>query len=117
MLVLIPSYYNTNYFFAALPIIIGTNITQNPQIGESFFIECNFTGLPIPTVVWKKDGDELDEFNDDSIKIICRDNSSYLKIIGAIDTSFNGLYECNITNVVGSISQSFQIKLQGQLVT
>ena len=90
------------------------NRTSNPRIGESFFIECTFIGMPPPAVVWRKDGAELSEM-DDNIKIVPTDTSSRLEITEAISTDFNGMYECNITNVAGFTSQSFQIELQGQL--
>ena len=90
------------------------NFTSNPRIGESFFIECAFEGMPIPSAVWGKDGDELNEM-DSNIKIVHTANISRLEVILATIVD-NGIYECNISNTAGLTSQSFLIHLQeGQL--
>ena len=105
-------------FFAAEPVITDVEYIPNPRIGESFFIECTFVGIPPPTVVWWKDGAELSEM--DNIEIIPTHSSSRLEITDsdAICTStdfmINGMYECNISNIAGFTSQSFQIKLKGR---
>ena len=103
------------FFFAEEPVIIGVNVTYNPRIGESFFIECTFDGIPTPeSVVWEKDGDELNEI-DNNIKIVPTEHSSRLEITQATIMD-NGIYECSISNVAGFTSQQFPIKLkEGQL--
>ena len=103
-------------YAAAEPVITGVNFTPDPHIGESFFLECAFVGIPPPTVVWSKDGSELTEM-DDKTKIVLTDRSSRLEITEATSTDFNGMYECDVSNVAGVTSKSFHIELQGLLVS
>ena len=84
--------------------------TPNPRIGESFFIECTFNGIPIPqSVVWEKDGDEIDEI-ETNIKIVHTTYSSCLKIIQATSID-EGIYLCNISNIAGLTYEQIPIKL------
>lgn len=102
-------------FFAEEPVITGVNFTANPRIGDSFFIECIFNGMPIPeSVTWGKDGEELSEIYN-NVKIVPTDHSSRLEVTQATIMD-NGIYECNISNIAGFASRQFPVKLQeGQL--
>ena len=94
------------------PEITGVNRTSDPVVGEPFFLECKYTGVPSPNVVWSKDRRVLSEL-DDTIKIVPTDSSSRLEITQATSTDFSGIYECNISNIAGFASQSFHITIQG----
>ena len=93
-------------------MITGVNRTSDPRIGEPFYLECTFVGIPTPTVVWSKDGIVLNQL-DDNIKIIPAENSSRLEITEATD-NFNGIYKCNISNIAGFTSKLFHITLEGK---
>ena len=86
---------------------------MNLHIGESFYLECAFTGEPSPTVLWRHNGTELHETANNDIKIASTDNLSRLEIIEATGMEFNGRYECFVSSIAGNTSMSFQIMLQG----
>ena len=107
-------------FNAAVPVIIGTSLTPNPQVGQSFFIECTVDGTPMPIISWMKDGDILDEITDSRIRISVTISSSSARKSSRVEifeatSSYNGVYECIASNEAGSTSTSFLIELlQGQ---
>ena len=113
------NHYYVLYHIAAVPVITGTNLTSNPQFGQSFFIECTVDGIPMPIISWMKDGAILDEITDSRIRIVTIAASSAMKSsrveIFEATSSYNGVYECIASNKAGSASASFLIEqLQGQ---
>ena len=88
---------------------------MNLHIGESFYLECAFTGEPSPTVLWKHNGTELRVTVNNEIRIHApTDDSSRLDILEATSMEFNGRYDCFVSNIAGNTTMSFQITLQGQ---
>ena len=101
--------------FVAMPRISVTESTLNPCIGESFFLECTVVaGIPKPTVVWIKDEIPL---NESSLPVVSLSSSAYSSRIQVSRASaeYNGMYTCVASNDAGSVSESFLVKLQGQL--
>ena len=98
--------------FAAEPVIVNVNSTSSPRIGEPLLIECTFDGIPVPSVMWRKDGAELTE-KDSNIKIALADHSSHLQIIEATSMD-NGTYECDISNIAGNASKSIDIVITSE---
>ena len=47
------------YLFLALPRITVIDVTSSPLVGDFFFIECTVDGIPQPSTVWMKDGEEI----------------------------------------------------------
>ena len=70
----------------------------------------------MPTIVWFKDGAEVNETDDSNIQILAIPGpaTSFSSIgVSAVSTEYNGEYKCIASNVAGSISTSIQINLQG----
>ena len=100
--------------FAAKPEIIGVNRTSDPYDGKSFFLECEYIGIPTPSIVWSKDGIELSE-QDDNIKIAnLMDSYSRLQVSEASSTD-DGMYECNISNPAGFTAHTFNVTVQSHM--
>ena len=117
VLLLCPYFFTLN---AAVPVIVGTNLTPNLRSGESFFIECTVDGTPMPIINWTKNGDILDEITDSRIRISVTVSSRNDRISSRVEIfeatiSYNGVYECIANSIAGSDSTSFPIELlQGQ---
>ena len=103
----------------ALPVISGEDATPvaNLRLGEPFFIECTVDGVPTPSVVWLKNGAELN-VADDNIQIVTINARKSSRVEVSMATSdFIGNYTCVARNVAGSNSTSFIItNLQGWLI-
>ena len=68
----------------------------------------------MPTIVWFKDGAEVNETDDTNIQILTIPATRASRIVVlAVSTEYNGEYKCIASNVAGSISTSIQINLQG----
>ena len=103
----------------AVPRIIGEDSTPGPDllIGKSFYIECRFTGIPEPRVVWRKDQDVINATNGHyEVTTIPASFQSRLETLSTLKptSEFNGLYECIVTNDAGSDNRSFNIELKGK---
>ena len=80
------------------------------------FIECVVDGLPIPSVVWLKDGVELNGTDDTNIRIITIPARKASRIeVSMAGGNHNGEYTCVASNIAGSTSTSIEIMLQGHI--
>ena len=86
-------------------------------IGDDVIIECTATGVPLPVLTWKKDGEDLVNGSGSIIGVpqLLSDGSilSVLEIVGT-DTGDGGQYTCTATNHVGNMSQSIELDLLGK---
>ena len=94
---------------------MGVSSTPDPQIGKLLTIECTFSGIPAPEVIWRK-GQDVIRASDGRYQITSARNSSYLEA-NVTSNDFDGLYECIVTNIAGSDNLSIEIKLDGKLYT
>ena len=90
--------------------------TPDPQIGQPFYIECMFTGIPAPQVTWRKDQDVINTTDGRYEVTTIPTSSSRLETSANLNpnSESNGLYECIVTNNAGSDNTSFVIELKGK---
>lgn len=84
------------------------------RVGEDVEIECRATGVPTPTVTWRKDGAVL--MNGSGILIsspVLLSSDTVLSLLSIIstDSGDDGQYTCNAKNHVGYDSLSIQLNL------
>ena len=77
-----------------------------------FFIECIFDGIPTPSVMWLKDGVELNEVDYDKLRIVTvpSRNASQVEVTMA-SSSHDGNYTCVASNDAGNTSASVLVKI------
>ena len=107
------------FSFIAVPRIVGVESTPDPRIRERFFIQCMFTGIPVPhTIVWRK-GNRKINTTDNHYQVVviqARNNITSSRLEVFPDSSeFSGVYECVISNDAGSDNTSIHIDLKGKL--
>jgi len=85
---------------------IGDNVTAASN--TTITIRCPVSGVPTPSVNWKKDGDEITSGVE---YLVTSDNS--LVIEGAVADD-SGEYTCSVKSVSGSDSGSSSVKISGQ---
>ena len=106
------------------PQIVGdVTFTKNtPEEGESTTATCRWTGEPEPTVTWYKDGKELVEAEvPDHIRIVMtmKDGEKRSELqIEKVEIGDAGNYACNVSNPVGSDSQTkrLEVEVQGMYI-
>ena len=104
-------------FFAFLLKFIFTYFTVPPVLsdaseeesvlsilGSSSQFDCSAFGHPFPDIIWYKDGTVLSR--DDFVTT----NGSVL-ILSGIDLRHNGTYTCEVSNVAGKVSKTFQLNV------
>lgn len=104
---------------AEAPMII-TNINQPTTIIKSSYdsldIECNATGLPIPSLTWYKNDKEFhDRANLKRRDIIMRRDRSFVKF-EHLKPEDSGVYRCVATNRISSYQKEFELIVEGNLV-
>lgn len=77
--------------------------------GESISMDVVISGNPVPDVVWLRDGKEIAEGN--NITIEKESDLVYILTIEKVTSETIGLYECQISNRVGSAKSSGQLLL------
>lgn len=105
-------------FLLAFPVVVDSERTQQPRIGEDFFVQCTFDGIPRVTVEWMKDGQHLVPTSNIDIVVIQRPGSTQVMSMVNIEQAKDsceetdaGVYTCTAENDAGSVSQSFRIQL------
>ena len=100
---------------AGLPNITSLSLsTSNPVLGKHFFISCSVTGMPLPTISWKKDGRALESSADEVLRILSTDMGRTSSVeVSEGRSEFSGVYECIATNMVGSVNRSSWVQLLG----
>ena len=80
---------------------IGDELTL--LVGASVVITCPISGLPTPTVQWKKDDEDLSEFG-------------RTLTVNNVTTMDTGTFTCEAVNRAGRISRSSEFRVIGKLV-
>jgi len=95
-------------------VIVESPMTQNVTSGESFYLTCNATGYPVPTIEWRQNGTSYTIRDPSVVTIIdgLRSNSSVINVDNAT-TSDTGLYQCVATNVVDADIENATVTVQG----
>ena len=99
------------FCLTALPMIVSTFSTPNPREGTQLSIECRVSGIPLPTVVWMKDGNTLNTNN--QIFIFFTGSTAKIMILSAtVDDA--GYYTCIASNIAGNVSEMQRIQIEGK---
>ncbi|KAG9489608.1 hypothetical protein GDO78_005525 [Eleutherodactylus coqui] len=102
----------------ATPEITGHKKSENKNEGQEAIMYCKCVGYPHPEWTWYKvDGDMLVEANNGSDRILItnKDNYTELKITNLDISKDPGVYQCNATNSVGSVSSSIILRVRSHL--
>ena len=95
-------------FFSESPFVSTTgNVDRIVRIGTAYRIQCRVRGIPMPTVVWLKDGAVLVPNNNDRFTLI--GNDLYISPIQSQDA---GTYQCRASNVLGTASVTVRLIVQ-----
>lgn len=96
------------------PLIDAKNLHDVTVIaGDRVKFDLPFKGIPVPDIVWIKDGDEENPLlttADKSIIITTTEDSTKL-IINNVTKKHKGVYQCTISNSVGSDSAKGELKV------
>ena len=88
-----------------ITVTIGDNVTA--LANTSLTIQCPTSGVPTPTVTWKKDNQEIT--NDGRYTV--QDDGSLL--ISEADVEDSARYSCTADSVAGKSSASSMVKIEG----
>jgi hypothetical protein len=72
------------------------------NIGENARIQCQYSGLPMPTITWYKDGKAIP--NDDQ-RIVITQETPVLSVLTINNTAMDdkGVYSVKLTNLAGDV--------------
>ena len=87
---------------------IGDNVTAFTN--TSITIQCPTSGVPLPTVTWTKDGQEISSVGRYKVK----DDGSL--VIGETGEDDNGQYTCTADSVAGKDNKSSMVQVIGKLM-
>ncbi|XP_054713925.1 hemicentin-1-like [Uloborus diversus] len=90
-----------------VPPSVTAELKSNLEIkeAEALNMNCNATGNPKPSVLWLKDGSEVEEYLN---KIQFSPDHSSIKII-SVEAHHSGKYICIVTNIAGSTEKEFNV--------
>lgn len=100
---------------AALPSITsGLDQHSTATVGDSHSFICSANGVPIPNIVWLKDGSIV---NDTNLNIVYS-NPSYSKFtsnltILEVSIGYRGTYTCLATNNAASVRSTTCLSIMG----
>ena len=95
----------------ATPKFTMTPTDMTLVYGNTATISCAFNGYPNPSVVWRRDRENV--VSDDRTKITSCATSSILEVI-RLQYEDAGIYTCYITNQQGSNSASMMLSIHGR---
>lgn len=105
-------YYQAVNFFAYAedPEIVtpANNILVNE--GDTLRVNVNVTGVPQPSITWKRDGQVLDSINDPRVTI----TGSNLSLSDAQHTDA-GVYEITAQNIANTVKRSYNVIVRCKL--
>ncbi|XP_075713858.1 neuroplastin [Rhinoderma darwinii] len=102
----------------ATPEITGHKKSENKNEGQEAILYCKCVGYPHPEWTWYKLVDDvLVGPNNESGRIFVtnKDNHTELKIINLDIAKDPGVYQCNATNSVGSVSSNIILRVRSHL--
>ena len=89
--------------------VLETNLkNETVKEGSKVTFQCNATGNPSPTLSWTKDDNLI---NQSSNNIVLSEDSQTLTI-NNVQRNDAGIYLCNATNNVNSVSASAHLNVQ-----
>ncbi|XP_078610386.1 uncharacterized protein LOC144881299 isoform X3 [Branchiostoma floridae x Branchiostoma japonicum] len=78
--------------------------------GESVRFECEISGSPPPTIIWLKDGKEIDEDNQHFAKY--GDDGSFALVITNVTDADSGAYSCQATSKKGQATSTAELTVK-----
>ena len=97
----------------ALPSIVDLPAPITHMKGDGFILMCSFTGVPLPNILWEKDGSVF--LLGEGRRVINSTGKSQLEI-NSLAFSDAGLYSCSVTNVAGTDMRSVRLKVEGKIM-
>ena len=93
-------------------MIVSTSSTPNPREGNELIIDCVVSGIPLPTVMWMKDGGAFrtNETIDRIFVSMSSEGVSRISISSSIIED-SGVYTCTASNAASSASDTIQIQV------
>ena len=111
-----PYYFSSHTYtyiqHTAIPVLRRAAGSSNTSVGDELTVECEFGGIPRPTVEWRKDGAVL-VGSPGNLEIISpSDNPDISRVVVSSATSADtGLYTCTGTNTAGSVSGMISVNV------
>ena len=97
----------------ALPSIVDLPAPVTHMKGDGFLLTCSFTGVPLPNILWEKDGSVF--LLGEGRRVINSTGKSQLEI-KSLAFSDGGLYSCSVKNVAGTDMRSVRLKVEGKIM-
>lgn len=82
---------------------------QTLRVGSRCLVEIDVSGLPLPTITWKKDGQPIE----DTSILSVRDDFTSLSIPKVKDSD-TGMYTITAENSVGRATATFDVEIKGK---
>ncbi|OTF75314.1 leucine-rich repeat and immunoglobulin-like domain containing protein [Euroglyphus maynei] len=89
-----------------MPSFVRKMVDKKSQLGSTVSLECMAAGIPMPQIVWYKDGEMLQPTDRHFFTA-----EGQLLIIVKSKLSDQGLYSCNISNTYGVASDSSYLEI------
>lgn len=95
------------------PEIINSSLPyQAVSLGNNLTLTCELDGVPTPDIQWVQNGVVVSSGSAVTI-IISNELSSFT--LENFQRNHAGTYECNASNIVGSIGKQFIVQIEGNL--
>lgn len=96
------------------PCFIRKPPDTSVSLNKPIKIDCEIAGIPLPTVTWLKDGEQLVE--SDRVKIENKLKTTYILNIKNCLKEDAGIYTIKLQNETGTAEASFNLTIQGILI-
>jgi hypothetical protein len=85
-------------------------VKMKAKVTESQVFDCPVTGIPMPQVVWLRNGELLDPHRFPHIELLDEGRQLIVNNLTVPDT---GIYRCLATNPAGHDSQDYELEVHG----
>lgn len=98
---------------AGLPVLTydKTKCEVTKKAGVRHVVDIDYTGVPTPSITWKKDGKPMDDLN------ITETRDSFTQLtISQLELSHSGSYTVTAENSVGRDTATFTLEVRGEWI-